>query len=126
MAKLGFTFSPAHFWAVNDLHQGKHMRQVVIDRLEKRVAEEKAGPQELTLLDSLRNAKRGRQPYGAKHRWIEIGRDNEEMREAGLSHAERMKALALKYHLSDEAKLKTAIAQYEAGMEEARRILNEE
>lgn len=67
-------------------------------------------------------AKRGRQPFGASHRWYEIGIDNEEMREAGVPHAERLRRLALHYRLNDEAKLKTAIAKYERAMDEVRAI----
>lgn len=69
--------------------------------------------------------KRGRQPFGAKHLWWEIGSDNDEMRSAGMSSKARYSALALKYHMNDEARLKTSIAKYERAAAEIAAI-NEE
>lgn len=74
----------------------------------------------------LKGARRGRQPFGAKHLWIEIGSDNDSLRSDGVSYAERLEKLSLKYRMSDESKIKMAISKYERALEETRRINDEE
>lgn len=107
-------------WIKDDLHRGK--RDDALARVEAAIAEGRAGPETLVIAERLRTAKRGRQPYGAKHLWWEIGVENDIMRDAGVSYAERLEKLALEFHLNDEAKLKTAIAEFELVRDEIRRI----
>lgn len=74
------------------------------------------------LLRYLRTATRGRQPFGAKHRWIEIGEDNEALRDRGVPYEERLDRLSVKYRLGDRSKVATAIATYEKAREIGRDI----
>lgn len=113
MAKLPIIEIKAH-WARDELHKGNREKGLAF------LAEAGDGP----IARELRAAigKRGRPPFGASHRWWDIGIDNDEMREAGVPHAERMHRLALHYRLNDESKLKTAIAKYERAMDEVRSI----
>ncbi len=91
-------------------------------RLQAVLATGKAGAETLKLADYLATAKRGRQPFGARHLWFEIGRDNDDMRTKGVSLEERLQHLALEYHMSDRSKLQAAIAEYEKVMAEVRTI----
>ena len=117
MARLPPIDTQVH-WIRYLLHRGQ--RGEALARLEKVLATGRAGAETRALAEFLRTAKRGRQPFGAKHLWYEIGLENDELRDAGLSHAERMEQLGQKYLISDEAKIKTAIARYERAMEEIR------
>jgi len=107
-------------WIKDDLHRGK--REQALARIESAIADGRAGPETLAIAERLRTAKRGRQPYGAKHLWWEIGVENDLLRDAGVSYAERLEKLALVFHLNDEAKLKTAIAEFERVRDEIKRI----
>lgn len=102
-------------WIRDLLNKGQRYAAKV--RAEVAMASGKAGEETKKLAAELANTRRGRQPYGAKHRWIEIGQDNDEMREAGLSYEERIAELSKKYLLGDISKVKTALAKYEAAME---------
>jgi hypothetical protein len=104
-------------WARDELHKLNREEGLVL------LAEAGDGPIARELRAA--TAKRGRQPFGASHRWWDIGIDNDEMRDAGVPHAERMRRLALQYRLNDDSKLKTAIAKYERAMEEYRAISDE-
>lgn len=106
------------FWIKDLLNRGQ--REQALARLEQVLASGKAGAETLALAEYLRTAKRGRQPFGAKNLWFDIGVDNDEMRSKGISHADRMERLALSYRLNDLAKLKTYIAKYEKCMDELR------
>lgn len=106
------------FWIRDLLNRGQ--REQALARLEQVLASGKAGAETLALAEYLRTAKRGRQPFGAKNLWFDIGVDNDEMRSKGISHADRMERLALSYRVNDLAKLKTYIAKYEKCMDELR------
>ena len=106
------------FWIRDLLNRGQ--REQALARLEQVLASGKAGAETLALAEYLRTAKRGRQPFGAKNLWFDIGADNDEMRSKGVSHADRMERLALSYRVNDLAKLKTYIAKYEKCMDELR------
>tara|TARA_A100001391_G_scaffold12331_3_gene7261 strand:+ start:6863 stop:7219 length:357 start_codon:yes stop_codon:yes gene_type:complete len=97
-------------WAQDELHRGNREKALAY------LAEAGDGP----LARELREAtkKRGRQPFGASHLWWDIGIDNDVMRQAGKSYAERLKELSRTYRIYDEAKLKTAIAKYERAADE--------
>ncbi|MDX0426824.1 hypothetical protein [Sinorhizobium medicae] len=84
------------------------------------LAEGKAGSDAQKIAAELFGAKRGKPAYGAKHRWHEIGQDNDLWRDEGVPYAERMARLSLKYRLNDESKIRAAIARYEAGMDVSR------
>jgi hypothetical protein len=107
-------------WIKDDLHRGR--RADALARIEAAIADGRAGPETIAIAERLRTAKRGRQPYGAKHLWWEIGVENDIMRDAGVSYAERLEKLALMFRLNDEAKLKTAIAEYEQAYDAIKRI----
>lgn len=119
MAKLPPIDVRAH-WIRDALHRGD--RTVALAMIDEAIASGKAGRETLALAEYLRTAKRGRQPFGAKHRWYEIGVDNDEMRDAGKTGEERYATLALKYRINDVSKIKTAIARYERAMDEVRSI----
>lgn len=104
-------------WIRDLLNRGKNFRQAAKARAAAAVASGKAGEETKKLAAELATTKRGRQPYGAKHRWIEIGQDNEDMLEAGLSDRERFAIISKKYHLNDESEIKTAIAKYRRAIE---------
>jgi len=116
MAKLPPDLDLDAVWIEEAMHRGD--RETALKLLDRSIARGTAGKDTMRLAGYLRGAKRGRQPFGAKHRWVEIGRDDEEMRARGVPHAERMEKLALLYRLNDESKLKTAIAQYNKLMAE--------
>jgi len=65
--------------------------------------------------------RRGRQPFGAKHLWWEIGAVNDEMRSAGIGYEDRRKKLGAKYML-DVTQVATALAKYERAAAEIREI----
>ncbi|MGE8103569.1 hypothetical protein ACQKP1_07730 [Allorhizobium sp. NPDC080224] len=102
--------------AREELHKGKGSRDKALELLEAAGD----GPLAQELRDQVK--KRGRQPFGAKHRWWDIGTRNDELLAAGASYAERLETLAREFHLSDESKVKTAIAQYERAYAARRRI----
>ncbi len=104
-------FDARLIWIKDDLHAGR--RQDALAKIDAAMASGTATPELQALADYLSSAKRGRQPFGAKHRWIEIGQHNDELRNEGMSHADRMAALALEFRLNDEAKIKTAISTWE-------------
>ncbi|PBB94951.1 MULTISPECIES: hypothetical protein [unclassified Mesorhizobium] len=105
------------------LHAG--LRLEALQLLESVIASGSAGADTMELASFLRSAPRGRQPFGAKHRWAEIGAENDELRSAGMSYEARLAALSVKYRLGDESKVKAAIAKYEAAMDVARSLVNE-
>jgi hypothetical protein len=119
MAKLPKIDAEA-IWIRDLLNKGKGHREAAKARADAAVARGNAGEETKKLAADLGNTKRGRQPYGAKHRWVEIGQDNEEMLEAGLSDQERFAEISKKYHLNDESEIKTAIAKYRRAIEIAR------
>lgn len=112
MAKLPPIDVPA-YWIRDLLHRGR--RDEALAKLDAAIASGKAGAKTRALAEYLRTAKRGRQPFGATHLWYDIGIDNDEMREAGLSYADRMDKLGAKYMLA-KTQIETAIAKFEAGM----------
>ena len=109
----------AAFWIRDMLNRGD--REAALARIAALVESGKAGAGTRALADYFAKAGRGRQPFGAAHRWMEIGAENDIMRGAGVSHAERVDRLAEKYHLADVSKIKTAIATWERAMETDRR-----
>jgi len=66
--------------------------------------------------------KRGRQPFGAKHLWWNIGHDNDELTRLGVSREDRLETLSVKYRLGDKSKIATALAKYNKALEEIREI----
>ncbi|TGV89763.1 hypothetical protein EN792_006285 [Mesorhizobium sp. M00.F.Ca.ET.149.01.1.1] len=99
--------------ARDELHRGKAHREKALAFL----AEAGDGP----LAQELRAAvsKRGRQPFGAKHRWWEIGVDNDDLRDIGMGYEERRIELAARYML-DVTQIATALGKYERAIEEIR------
>jgi hypothetical protein len=110
MAKLPPIDTQAH-WIRDLLHRGR--RNEALARINRAIAQGSAGRETLELAEYLASAKRGRQPFGSKHLWPDIGIENDEMREAGMSREERLRALSIKYRMGDPAKVATAIATYE-------------
>lgn len=123
MAPLPFKFDPVFFVVRDLLNRGE--RAEAIDRIKEAKRAGTAGAETLKLADYLATAKRGRQPFGSKHLWYDIGRDNDCLRSEGMKYEDRIQKLSEKYRLGDKSKLKTAIAEYERGMEETRRINDE-
>lgn len=105
------------YWIRDLLHRGR--RQEALDRLQTIMASGKAGTETVALAEYLATAKRGRQPFGATHLWYEIGTDNDELRDSGASYEERMSKLGSRYMLA-RTQIETAIAKFEAAMEEIR------
>lgn len=105
------------------LHLGK--REEALARIKELVDSGRAGEKTIELAEYLKTAGKGRQPFGVKHLWFEIGQFNDEMRDQGMSYADRMAALKLRYRVDDESKLKTWIGKYEATMDEIR-VINSE
>lgn len=101
-------------WAWDELHRGN--RKKALELLAK--AGDGPGARELRELVK----KRGRQPFGAKHLWWDIGVENDLMRSQGVSYAERLERLALQFRYNDISKLKTAINAYEVAREEIRSL----
>lgn len=118
VAKLPPIDVHAH-WIRDLLHRGR--REEALDRLHKVLASGKAGAETRALAEYLATAKRGRQPFGARHLWYEIGIDNDDLRAKGMPYAERLAELAARYMIADR-QLKAAIARYEAAMDEIRAI----
>jgi hypothetical protein len=116
MAKLPPIDTQAH-WIREMLHKGQ--REEARVRIIELLATGRAGAETQKLAAEVFAAKRGRQPYGAKHLWFEIGQDNEELRDAGKSYEERMMELGGRYLLAKNA-LEIAIAKYESAMIEIR------
>lgn len=100
-------------WIRDLLHGGK--RPEALARLDAHIAKGTASAEAIALRDSLRSAKRGRQPFGGSHLWHDIGADNDEMRTDGVTYAARMDHLAAKYMLGT-TRIETAIAKYEHAM----------
>jgi hypothetical protein len=103
--------------ALDLLHAGRRGEAVAALEAAEAAGTCKAGA--LGLLTSLRSAGRGRQPYGARHRWYEIGTENAVLRDQGVPYAERLQRLASKFRLGDQSKVATAIAVYERAREAA-------
>ena len=101
-------------WIRDLLHRGR--RDEARARLQTVIASGKAGPETRALADYLDSAKRGRQPFGASHLWYEIGIANDELRDAGVTYAERLAQLGVNYIMA-ERQVETAIAKFEAAME---------
>jgi hypothetical protein len=118
MAKLPPIDVQVH-WIRDLLHRGR--RQEALDRLKAVIATGKAGKPTLELAEYLSSAKRGRQPFGAKHLWPDIGAENDEFRSAGVPYEERLSRLGAKFML-DRPQVATAIAQWESAMDEIRAI----
>ncbi|MDT3379197.1 hypothetical protein RNI52_17830 [Labrys neptuniae] len=119
MAKLGFTFDAAAHWIKKDLHRGR--REEALARIAELIESGRAGTETRALAEQLAKAGKGRQPFGAKHLWIEIGEENERLRDAGIGYDERLAKLGGIYLLSARH-LKTALRTYRVAMEEVRRI----
>jgi len=120
MAKLPPDLDLDAVWIEEAMHRGDRAR--ALEMLEEAIASGKAGKETIEIAEYLRTAKRGRQPFGAKHLWPDIGADNDEMRDAGMSHADRMDRLKAKYRVYDESKLRTWCAKYDLAMDEIRAI----
>ena len=113
-------FDAIYLRAMSLLHEGRRVEAVAL--LEDAERGGKMRPPARDLLRYLRTAPRGRQPFGAKHRWIEIGEENEALRDLGVPYEERLSVLAVKYRLGDRSKVATAIATFEKAREIAREI----
>lgn len=96
-------------WARDELNHGNRTKGLEL------LAKAGDGP----IARELRSAveKRGRQPFGAKHLWWEIGAVNDELRHAGMSYEDRRAELGARYML-DVTQIATAIAKYERAVEE--------
>ncbi|MGH6774580.1 hypothetical protein [Brucella tritici] len=123
MAPLPKPFDAKVHWIKDLLHRGK--RAEALQMLEKALTDGTAGEETRALADYLRSAKKGRQPFGTKHLWFDIGRDDEDMQEQGMSRQERMSVLKEKYKVYDETKFSTWINMYERAMDEIRLIESE-
>ena len=123
MAPLPKPFDAKVHWIKDLLHHGKRAEALVM--LEKALADGTAGEETKALAEYLRAAKKGRQPFGMKHLWFDIGRDDEDMQQQGISRPERMAALKAKYKVYDETKFSTWINMYERAMDEIRLIESE-
>lgn len=119
MAKLPPIDVAAH-WIKHELHMGN--RERALKMIEERLASGKAGAETRALADYLAKAGKGRQPFGRKYLWFEIGSDNDIMRDEGKTHAKRMEELSKKYKIYDESKLKMLISKYEKAMDHIRSI----
>jgi hypothetical protein len=117
MAKLNVDVEA--IWIRDLLNRGK--REEALSCIQQALARGDAGPDVKALAEYLQKARPGRQPFGAKHRWVDIGRDNDEMRDDGIPYEDRLKELGDRYRLT-EKKVEEAIAQWERGMEETRAI----
>ena len=115
MAKLPSPIDPRAHEIRNDLHRGN--RKEALAKIAELIESGKAGAETTALAAHLSSAGKGRQPFGAKHRWYEIGELNETMRDLGVPHKERLEKLKTDFRLKDESALKTAIADYERVME---------
>jgi len=115
MAKLPPIDIHAH-WIREMLHRGQ--RTEALARIQKLMETGKAGHETRALAEFLARAGKGRQPFGAKHLWPDIGADNDAMRARGMSYEDRLSELSRIYRINDHAKIKTAIATYESAMAE--------
>ncbi|QND59840.1 hypothetical protein [Mesorhizobium huakuii] len=117
MAPLPKGFDAHSFWILDLLHRGK--RKEAKERIIKVLATGRAGPETQKIAAEVFAPKRGRQPYGAKHLWFEIGTENDIMRGAGVAYERRMDDLGGRYMLA-KTQIEIAIAKYEAAMIEIR------
>jgi len=122
MAPLPRPFDARAIWIKDKLHRG--LRAEALAMIEKAVAEGTAGAETLELARYLATAKRGRQPFGATHLWVDIGADNDELRAAGIGYEERMAQLGARYML-DARQVETAVATYERVTDDVR-VIDEE
>lgn len=123
MARLPPDLDLDAVWIEEAMHRGD--RETALRLLEKSITSGRAGKETMRLAGYLRSAKRGRQPFGAKHRWFEIGRDNDELVSQGMRREDRLEALSIKYRLGDKSKVATALAQYNKLMAEISEIERE-
>jgi hypothetical protein len=89
------------------------------------IANGKAGPVTRELAENLKNAKRGRPPFGAKHLWYEIAMENAKLKHEGKSYADRMAELGKRYMLR-ERQIEEALLTYERATDVTLAIFNEE
>lgn len=113
MAKLPPIDTQAH-WIRDLLHRGR--RKEALARINRAIERGSAGRETLELAEYLASAKRGRQPFGSKHLWADIGMENDDMRDAGVPYEERLRSLSVKYRMGDLAKVKQAISTYESAI----------
>ena len=117
MAKLPPIEIRAH-WAHDDLDKGKVHREKALSFLR----EAGDGPLARELRDTVK--KRGRQPFGAMHRWWDIGVDNDQLEGAGIGRQERLDRLAVSYMLNPR-QVETALAKYNRAIDEIRAVAGE-
>lgn len=110
MAKLPKPFDVEEFWIRNLLHRGR--REDAIAKLQAAIDSGNAGAETLELAEYLRTAGRGRQPFGVKHLWIEIGALYEQMKDDGIPRSERFQALRRAYPANDESDYRKMIGKY--------------
>lgn len=114
MAKLPKIEVKAH-WARDELHKGKAHRDKALAFL----ADAGDGPLARELREAVK--KRGRQPFGAKYRWWEIGIDNDELTEHGMGREARLAKLGADYMLHPR-QVEDALAKYNEAVEEIRAV----
>lgn len=102
------------FWIKDMLHRGR--RAEALAMLDKAIANGTAGDETLALAEYLRTAGKGRQPFGATHLWYNIGQDNDELRDAGISYDERCEELGRRYDLN-KTQISTSLGKYERAVE---------
>lgn len=122
MAPLPKPFDAKVHWIKDLLHRGKRAEALVM--LEEALADGTAGEETRELADYLRTAKKGRQPFGATHLWYEIGRDNEDLIDQGMSYGDRLKELGVRY-LLNPTQIATSLGKYTRAMDEISSIEEE-
>jgi hypothetical protein len=119
MGKLPLVDLPA-IWARDALNRGDRERGLAIIR--KAVETGKAGPDTLALAEI--TSKRGRQPFGKKHLWYDIGQRNDELIAADWSYEARITELK-KFGIADPHEIAKVLAKYNRAVEDLRRIEEE-
>lgn len=114
MAKLP-PFEVRAIWAKDELNKGKANREKALRFL----AEAGDGPLARELRASIN--KRGRQPFGAKHRWWDIGTENDDLTAQGMGYEDRVAELGARFMLHPR-QIEEAIAKYGNAAEEIRAI----
>jgi hypothetical protein len=90
------------------------------------LAKGKASAQVQKIAADLFGGKRGRPVSGAKHRWMEMGEINDDMRDAGKSYEQRLAYLKKKFHVGTDKTIKLALAKYERAQEEYRTSISDD
>jgi hypothetical protein len=115
------------------LNEGKERRAEAKARLLEILATGKAGPETQKLAAEVFGAKRGKPKYGTKNRWFDVGRANDELRDAGMPPQERVEVLRRRFTKKkgdafDNRSIEKLIGQYDRAMvivrEEREKILN--